>query len=101
MDVIKYANYSSLGNRRRTTHRYITPIKFSRRNINKKTESTLRALKEKSETSKDPKEMLAINYIVKRLQEAYNYYKENTQVSNTTFDNTQDSIKDQIYRTAA
>jgi hypothetical protein len=44
---------------------------------------------------------LAINYVIKRLQEAYNCYKESIWVSNSRFDEVQRSNEDRIYRNAA
>jgi hypothetical protein len=44
--------------------------------MHRQTENTLKLLEKKSEESADNKEKLAINYVIKRLQEAYNCYKE-------------------------
>lgn len=101
MDVIKNANYAALPMRKRTTNRYIIPMKFWWRNINKQVENTLNLLEEKSEESNDPKEKLAINYIIKRLQEAYNCYKESIWVSNSRFDEVKRWNEDSIYGMAA
>ena len=58
-------------------------------------------MEKKSEESADNKEKLAINYVIKRLQEAYNCYKESIWVSNSRFDEVQRSNEDRIYRNAA
>lgn len=100
-EVMKNANYAALPMRKRSIIRYPVPIKFSRRDMNKQTENTLRLLEKKSEESDSQKEKLAINYIIKRLQEAYNCYKESIWVSNARFDSVQRSNEDRIYRAAA
>lgn len=100
-EVMKNANYAALPMRKRSITRYPVPIKFSWRDMNKQTENTLRLLEKKSEESDNQKEKLAINYIIKRLQEAYNCYKESIWVSNARFDSVQRSNEDRIYRAAA
>lgn len=100
-EVIKNANYAALPMRKRTIIRYPVPIKFSWRDINKQTENTLNLLEKKSKESDNQKEKLAINYIIKRLQEAYNCYKESIWVSNSKFDSVQRWNEDRIYGAAA
>ena len=101
MEVIKNANYATIPMRKKTFTRYTVPIKFSWRDINKQTENTLNALKQKSEESKDNKERFAINSIIKNLQWAYNHYKKKIWVSNKAFDEAKRSNEDRIYRNAA
>lgn len=101
IEVIKNANYAALPMRKKTLTRYLVPIKFWWRDMHKQAENTLKLLEKKSEESSDNKEKLAINYVIKRLQEAYNCYKESIWVSNSRFDEAQRSNEDRIYRNAA
>ncbi len=100
-DVMKNANYAALPMRKKALTRYPVPIKFWWRDMHRQTENTLNLLEKKSEESADNKEKLAINYVIKRLQEAYNCYKESIWVSNSRFDEVQRSNEDRIYRNAA
>ena len=100
-DVMKNANYAALPMRKKALTRYPVPIKFWWRDMHRQTENTLKLLEKKSEESSDNKEKLAINYVIKRLQEAYNCYKESIWVSNSRFDEVQRSNEDRIYRNAA
>ena len=100
-DVMKNANYAALPMRKKALTRYPVPIKFWWRDMHRQTENTLKLLEKKSEESADNKEKLAINYVIKRLQEAYNCYKESIWVSNSRFDEVQRSNEDRIYRNAA
>ena len=100
-DVMKNANYAALPMRKKALTRYPVPVKFWWRDMHRQTENTLNLLEKKSGESDDNKEKLAINYVIKRLQEAYNCYKESIWVSNSRFDDAQRSNEDSIYRNAA
>lgn len=100
-EVMKNANYAALPMRKKALTRYPVPVKFWWRDMHRQTENTLNLLEKKSGESDDNKEKLAINYVIKRLQEAYNCYKESIWVSNSRFDEVQHSNEDRIYRNAA
>jgi hypothetical protein len=100
IDVIKYANYASINKMKLLSHRLIVPIKFSKRNIHSKVESSLRDFQEISENCKDAEVLLAIDYITNKLKEAYDYYKQKTTVSDATFHNLISSNNDSIRRSA-
>ena len=101
MDVIKLSNYASLSLWKRVLKRHIVPIKFEKRNIHKQTEKTLNALVKESEWSNSQTEKLAINYIIKKLRDAYNAYKETIWISNKAFDKAQADNERRIYAAAA
>lgn len=100
MDVIKYANYSTMNIAKRTWTRYIAPVKFSWRNIPKQTQKTLDRLREMSSNSNNETEMFAINYIIDNLQKAFNYYKDSMWPSNTDFDSAKSENRNNIHSVA-
>ena len=98
IDVIKYANYASMNILKRTWTRYIVPVKFSWRNIPKQTQKTLDALKERSANSKNVSEVYAIDYIIDKLQKAFDFYKETIWPSNSEFESARLENTNNIYK---
>jgi hypothetical protein len=97
MDIIKYANYSSLNLLRRTGTRYVVPTKFWWRDIPKQTQRTLTALRERIKSSDNPAEIYAIEYIRDNLQKAFDYYKGTIWPSDAEFDTARLENESRIY----
>ena len=97
LDIIKYANYSSLNLLKRTGTRYIVPAKFSWRNIPKQTQRTLTALVERIKSSDNPAEIYAAEYIRDNLQKAFDYYKSTIWPSDADFDEARLVSESRIY----
>lgn len=97
MDIMKYANYSSMNLIKRSGTRYIIPFKFWWRNMHKQTQLTLDALAERSKSSKKPAEQLSINYILENLKLAYNHFKDTLWPSNADFDKVKSENISNIY----
>lgn len=100
LDVIKYSLYAWKNILWRNARR-ITPMKFSRHNIPKQVTKAKEALDRKLSNSTDKKEILAISYITKQLQSAYDQYLRTLWPSNSAFNNTIQNAQDRIYNNAA